>query len=252
MKTPIYCKEGWNIVFAGSRFLNEAETRYAAVEGECLASSWAMNKCKHFLLGCENFILAVDHRPLLGVLNDKSLETIENPRLQRLKEKTLRFKFSVVHVPGIMHKTSDATSRSPVSDSEQEILKLSTINRMLHDIKSDKIQSDIQSDKSNNLREISYCQEENEPVSEEQFLEGLARGNITNISSMDPSILTLHANIVSWESVKTESAKDDKLVALAKGRKLPVSKFVQTILVMLGTSSLSLWIDLATGSTSTG
>ena len=112
--------------------------------------------------------------------------------------------------------------------------------------------SDIQSDKSNNLREISYCQEENEPVSEEQFLEGLARGNITNISSMDPSILTLHANIVSWESVKTESAKDDKLVALAKGRKLPVSKFVQTILVMLGTSSLSLWIDLATGSTSTG
>ena len=87
--TPICCKDGWSIVFAGSRFLNDAETRYAAIEGEALSASWAMSKCKHFLLGCKNFVLAVDHRPLLGVLNDKSLGDVENPRLQRLKEKTL-------------------------------------------------------------------------------------------------------------------------------------------------------------------
>ena len=183
--TPICCKDGWSIVFAGSRFLNDAESRYAVIEGEALSAAWAMGKCKHFLLGCTDFVLAVDHRPLLGVLNDKSLEAVENPRLQRMKEKTLRFKFSIVHVPGIMHKTSDATSRSPVSASEQEVLTLSTINRMMND-KSDKMQSDIESDNQ--------------------------RNQWTNFID----VMSLNATVVSWNTVKHESEKDEKQVALAR------------------------------------
>ena len=72
--TPICCKEGWKIVFAGSRFTNSTESRYAPIEVECLSAAWAMNKCKHFLLGCDNYLLAVDHKPLLGILSDRSLE----------------------------------------------------------------------------------------------------------------------------------------------------------------------------------
>merc|ERR1712016_23565 len=79
-----------------------------------------MDKCKYFLLGCESFLLAVDHKPLLGILNNKNLEEVENPRLQRLKEKTLRFNFSIVHVPGRLHKTADATSRQPVSEADSD------------------------------------------------------------------------------------------------------------------------------------
>ena len=56
-----------------------------------MAAAWAMDKAKYFLLGCESFMLATDHRLLLGILSDRSIEDIENPRLQRLKEKTLRF-----------------------------------------------------------------------------------------------------------------------------------------------------------------
>ena len=80
-----------------------------------------MKKCQYFLLGCEKFLLAVDHKPLLGVLNDKSLQEVENPRLQRLKEQTLRFNFSLVHVPGKLHKTADATSRQPVSEADNDV-----------------------------------------------------------------------------------------------------------------------------------
>ena len=119
--TPVCCKTGWSTVLAGSRFTNQAEARYAPIEGECLGAAWAMKKCQYFLLGCEKFLLAVDHKPLLGVLNDKSLQEVENPRLQRLKEQTLRFNFSLVHVPGRLHKTADATSRQPVAEADNDV-----------------------------------------------------------------------------------------------------------------------------------
>ena len=46
-------------------------------------------KSKHSNLGCEKLLVSVDHKPLLGLLNDKSLAEIDNPRLLMLKEKTL-------------------------------------------------------------------------------------------------------------------------------------------------------------------
>ena len=59
-----------------------------------------LQKAKHFILGCEKLIVTVDHKPLLGLLNDKSLAEIDNPRLLMLKKNTLRFNFKVVWVPG--------------------------------------------------------------------------------------------------------------------------------------------------------
>ena len=117
-RTPICCSSGWKLVFAGSRFTSGAESRYAPVEGEALAAAYSLNKARHFTLGCRDLILAVDHKPLLGLLGDKNLEDIENPRLQNLKEKTLRYGFEVVHVPGVLHKGADAASRHPVGAEE--------------------------------------------------------------------------------------------------------------------------------------
>ena len=79
--TPICCKDGWSLVFAGSRFTSGAESRYAPVEGEALGVAWALDKCKHFVLGCPTLVVAVDHKPLLKLLGDKHLEDIPNPRL---------------------------------------------------------------------------------------------------------------------------------------------------------------------------
>ena len=115
------------MVLAGSRFCTGAESRYAPVEGECLAAAWALAKTKYFTLGAPSLYLAVDHKPLLKILGDKDLQDIENPRLQNLKEKTLRYRFKCVHVPGKEHKGVDSTSRYPVSPGEHMSVATLTI-----------------------------------------------------------------------------------------------------------------------------
>jgi hypothetical protein len=61
------------------------------------------------------------------VLGDRHLEDIPNPRLLNLKEKTLRFKFSLVHVPGSKNKSPDAASRYPTGEEDHlEIASMTT------------------------------------------------------------------------------------------------------------------------------
>ena len=57
--------------------------------------------------------VAVDHKPLLKLFGDRCLEDIPNPRLRNLKEKTLRYLFRMVYIPGTGNLTSDALSRHP-------------------------------------------------------------------------------------------------------------------------------------------
>jgi hypothetical protein len=66
-----------------------------------------------FVLGSPNLIVAVDHKPLTRILNDRSLESIENPRVLKIKEKTLAYDFEITHVPGNSNMAPDATSRYP-------------------------------------------------------------------------------------------------------------------------------------------
>jgi hypothetical protein len=119
---PFCCKTGWRVVLVGSRFTNGPESRYQPVEGEALAVVDALNKARHFVLGCKNLIVAVDHKPLLKIFGDRSLEDIPNPRLRNLKEKSLRFSFKVVHIQGIKHHAADGVSRYPVGREQAMIL----------------------------------------------------------------------------------------------------------------------------------
>ena len=82
--------------------------------GEALAVTYGLHQSRYFVLGCKDFIVAADHKPLLNVLNDRSLSDIQNRRLQNLKEKTLSYSFDIVHVPGKKHLGPDAASRYPV------------------------------------------------------------------------------------------------------------------------------------------
>ena len=54
--------------------------------------------------------MATDHKPLLGVF-EKSFADIQNPRLLSIAEKTLWFKFKVIHVPGRLNSGPDYMSR---------------------------------------------------------------------------------------------------------------------------------------------
>ena len=104
---------GWKVTLAGSRFTHKAESRYAPIEGEALAVADALDKARYFVLGCEDLIVAVDHKPLSKIFVDRSLEDIPNSRLRNLKEKTLRYRFRVTHVPGMKNKAADAMPRRP-------------------------------------------------------------------------------------------------------------------------------------------
>ena len=128
---PFCCNSGWKVTLVGSRFTHSAESRYAPVEGEALAVVNALEKAKHFVVGCRNLIIAVDHKPLLKLFGDRSLEDIPNSRLRNLKEKTLAYRFQMVHVSMIKNKVADGLSRHP-SDPAEKIILPDDLATMIH------------------------------------------------------------------------------------------------------------------------
>ena len=80
-------KDHWKLVEANSRWCSDTESRYAIVELELAATKWAIRKCRLYLLGLPSFSLVVDHQALVSILDRQTLDTIENPKLQRLKER---------------------------------------------------------------------------------------------------------------------------------------------------------------------
>ena len=99
---PFCCRTGWNITTSA------------------LAVADALDKARFFVLGCSDLTIAVDHKPLLKLFGDRSL----NARLRNLKEKTLRYRFRMVHIPGMRHKAADAVSRYPTGSRLPELLHL--------------------------------------------------------------------------------------------------------------------------------
>ena len=77
--------------------------------------AWSLDHSKMFTLGCTDLVVSVDHKPLVGILNDRHLGNIDNPRLQNIKEHTLKWNFSIVHNPGKFHVRPDAVSRHPTA-----------------------------------------------------------------------------------------------------------------------------------------
>ena len=57
--------------------------------------------------------MVTDHKPLLGIFNNRDLASIENLRVQRFKSRTLHYRFNIQHCPGKWHRGADAVSRNP-------------------------------------------------------------------------------------------------------------------------------------------
>jgi transposase InsO family protein len=90
------------------------------VELEMLAVVWAVKKCRVYLLGLQHFDLKVDHKPLVPILDHKSMDAIENPRLMRLREHLLPYNFTTEWTKGKEHNIPDALSRAPVKDPGED------------------------------------------------------------------------------------------------------------------------------------
>ena len=105
------------LIQCGSRFLTDTESRYSATEIELCAVKWAMKKCRLQLLGSPKpFKLVVDHQALVTILDKQTLDAVQNPRLQGMKERLMRFNFTTVWNKSKTHAIPNALSRSPVSN----------------------------------------------------------------------------------------------------------------------------------------
>ena len=104
----------WRLIQCGSRCLNGPESRYAVCEIEALAILYAIEKCRHFLLGMEKFEVFTDHKSLRGVF-EKDLASVENVRLRRCMERLQEYNFNVTYIEGKNNKIADTLSRFPVT-----------------------------------------------------------------------------------------------------------------------------------------
>ena len=114
---PDCCEDGWRVTLVGSRFLHGAEQRYAPIKGEALAVVWGLEQTRYFTQGCNDLLVVTDHKPLVKILGDRTLDEIINTRLFRLKQRTLPWQFDIVHMPGLSNCVADATSRHPCDSS---------------------------------------------------------------------------------------------------------------------------------------
>ena len=71
--------------------------------------------------------------PLLGLLADKHLDAIDNPRLVRLKQKTLGWMFTTVYIPGNLLGGTDALSRYSLRHCTEEEVLATVHDRRLSD-----------------------------------------------------------------------------------------------------------------------
>ena len=96
-----------------SRSLSLTNERYAQIEKEALAFTWACERFSHFLLGLK-FRIQTNHEPLNPLFSAKRPEELP-VRVQRFRVRRLRFDFPVTYVPGKDITIADALSRAPLT-----------------------------------------------------------------------------------------------------------------------------------------
>lgn len=62
----------------------------------------------------------VDHQALVAILDKYTLDAIENPKIQRLKERLSTYSFTTIWRKGKDHAIPDALSRAPVNDPAKD------------------------------------------------------------------------------------------------------------------------------------
>ena len=94
--------------------MTETETRYAQIEKEALATTWACERFSTYILGMK-FMIEMDHKPLVPLLGAKNLDILPN-RILRFRLRLARFDYTISHVPGNLLYTADTLSCAPSKD----------------------------------------------------------------------------------------------------------------------------------------
>ena len=96
-----------------SRAMTKCEERYAQIEKEALAFTWACERLSDYLMGLQ-FHIQTDHKPLVPLFSSKNLDELPL-RVQRFRLRMMRFLYTISHVPGKELAIADALSRAPAA-----------------------------------------------------------------------------------------------------------------------------------------
>ena len=99
----------WKPVAYASRSMTPTEKRYAQIEKEALAITWACQKFTDYILG-RKFTIESD---LIPLLNSRNLA----PRIVRFRLRLTKYDYTVTHVPGKLMYTADTLSRAPLAST---------------------------------------------------------------------------------------------------------------------------------------
>ena len=113
----------WQPVEYASRKMTPAEERYAMLEKEALAITWACEKLDYYLVG-RKFEVETDHRCLVSLLGVKDLDSLPI-RVQRFKLRLMRYDFNIFHTPGSQMYLADSLSRPNSSGYNSDDLRQS-------------------------------------------------------------------------------------------------------------------------------
>ena len=105
-----------------SRALTSVQCRYAQIEKEALALTWACERFSGYIVG-KSVVAETDPKPPSPILTTRTLDEVP-PRIQRLRMRLMSFHFKEVnHVPGKEMYIADALSRMQL----QNINRIATI-----------------------------------------------------------------------------------------------------------------------------
>ena len=107
----------WQPVIYASRAMTSTECRYAQVEKEAHATTWACEKFASYVLG-KKFTIETDHKPLVPLLGNKT------PRILRFRLRLAHFEYEIFHVPGKSLVMADTLSCSPIHSSDNDVQSL--------------------------------------------------------------------------------------------------------------------------------
>ena len=145
----------WKPVSFISRSMTATEAKYAQIEKEALAVTWACERSSNYIIG-KAITVETDHKPLVPLLTNHTIDKLP-PRLQRCKMRLMRFNIKDVrHIPGKLHYTADTLSRKIPEGTVQQTVDEDKMNAYVSSVIDALLASNPK------LKEIQKAQDEGE------------------------------------------------------------------------------------------